>query len=80
MALGMAGTTRSACRINFLPKALILRSYELWRELEQASNRELLHTVGYLFVGTPGSKRMSSSLESYGSEAVPHEVLDEAEI
>jgi len=59
---------------------LILRSYELWRELEKASSRELLYPVGYLFVGMPGSRRMSSSLDSYGSEAVPHEVLDEAEI
>lgn len=59
---------------------LIRRSYELWRALESASGRELLHRVGYLFVGMPGSKRMSSSLDSYGSEAVPHEVLAEAEI
>jgi len=34
---------------NNLP--LILRSYELWRELEKASGKQLLHTVGYLFVG-----------------------------
>src|SRR5258706_7216133 len=59
---------------------LILRSYELWRDLERASRRQLLHQVGYLFVGMPGSQRMSRSLDSYGSEAVPHEVLSEAEI
>jgi len=63
---------------NNLP--LILRSYELWRELEKASGKQLLHTVGYLFVGSPGSKRMERSLDSYGSEAVPHEVLTESEI
>jgi len=59
---------------------LIMRSYELWRELEKASGRELMQQVGYLFVGSPGSKRMAGSLESYGSEAVPYEVLSEADI
>jgi sarcosine oxidase len=59
---------------------LILRSYELWRELERASGQELLHQVGYLFVGSPGSKRMARSMDSYGSQAVPHEVLSESEI
>jgi sarcosine oxidase len=60
--------------------ALILRSYELWRDLERASNRRLLHQVGYLFVGSEGSQRMARSLDSYGSEAVPHEVLSAPEI
>jgi len=59
---------------------LIMRSYDLWRELEKASGRELMQTVGYLFVGSPGSKRMAGSLESYGGESMPHEVLSEAEI
>jgi len=59
---------------------LIKRSYELWRELERASGVDLLHQVGYLFVGSPGSKRMERSLDSYGSEAVPHEVLSGSEI
>jgi sarcosine oxidase len=59
---------------------LIKRSYELWRELERASGRDLLFQVGYLFVGSPGSKRMEGSLGSYGGEAVPHEVLSSAEI
>ncbi len=63
---------------NNLP--LILRSYELWRELERASSRQLLHRVGYLFLGSPGSQRMARSLDSYGSKAVPHEVLSQAEI
>src|SRR5260221_9036371 len=58
---------------------LIMRSYELWRELEQASGRELMQTVGYLFVGWPGSKRMAGSLESYGGESRTHEVVSEAE-
>jgi sarcosine oxidase len=39
-----------------------------------------MQTVGYLFVGSPGSKRMAGSLESYGAEAMPHEVLSEQEI
>jgi sarcosine oxidase len=59
---------------------LIKRSYELWRELERASGADLLHQVGYLFIGSPGSKRMERSLDSYGSEAVLHEVLSGSEI
>src|SRR3977135_738988 len=38
---------------------LIMRSYELWRERERSSGRDLMHEVGYLFVGSPGSKRMA---------------------
>jgi sarcosine oxidase len=59
---------------------LILRSYELWRQLEKESGRDLMQQVGYLFVGSPNSARMQRSLESYGPADVPHEVLLEAEI
>src|SRR5258708_5132741 len=60
--------------------ALIKRSYELWRELEGLSGRELLAQVGYLFVGSEGSTRMARSLSSLGSEPVSYEVLSATDI
>src|SRR5437899_10513376 len=39
-----------------------------------------MQTVGYMVVGSPGSKPMACSLESYGAEAIPHEVLSEQEV
>lgn len=59
---------------------LILRSFELWRDLENASNRQLLQRVGFLFVGRENSPRIASSLGGYGSSAVPHDFLSSAEI
>src|SRR4029077_19578433 len=59
---------------------LILRSFELWRELERTSGRQLLQRVGFLFVGRENSPRIAGSLGGYGSEDVPHEILSRAEI
>ena len=59
---------------------LIQRSYELWRQLEESSGQDLMHQVGYLFVGSPSSKRMARSLDSYGGANLAQEVLSGDEI
>lgn len=59
---------------------LILRSYELWRELERATGRRLLQRVGYLYVGSSRSERIRRSLASFGPESPPHEVLSPPEV
>jgi sarcosine oxidase len=63
---------------NNLP--LILRSYELWKQLERASKRQLLQRVGFLFVGLANSQRIATSLGGYRSGDVSHEALSRPEI
>jgi sarcosine oxidase len=43
---------------------LLLRAYELWRELEQLAGNDLLHQVGLLQVGPPEGVVVSGVLES----------------
>jgi len=43
---------------------LLLRAYELWRELEQESSAELLHQVGLLQVGPPDGLVVRGVLEA----------------
>jgi sarcosine oxidase len=59
---------------------LIARSYELWKVLEELSGKSLMQRVGYLFVGSPDSQRMQSSLGSSRTAGLNHQVLDAAEM
>jgi monomeric sarcosine oxidase len=43
---------------------LLLRAYELWRELEQESGMDLLHQVGLLQIGPPGGAVVRGVLSS----------------
>src|SRR5688572_18903628 len=43
---------------------LLLRAYELWRELEQTVSVDLLHQVGLLQVGPPGDYVVGGVLEA----------------
>ena len=53
----------------------ILRSYELWRDLERASGRHLMDRIGWLHVGLPTSQRMAPSVIG-----TPGDVLSGGEI
>lgn len=59
---------------------LLLRAYELWRELERNTGRELLHLGGGLMLGAPDSEVVSGSLRSARAHGLPHEELDAREI
>jgi sarcosine oxidase len=59
---------------------LLLRAYELWRQLEAESGGELLFEVGGLMIGTEASAVVRGSLRSALAHGLPHEVLDAAEI
>jgi len=59
---------------------LLLRSYELWRQLERASGEDLLFEVGGLMIGTESSSVVAGSLRSARKYDLPHEVLSSAEI
>jgi sarcosine oxidase len=59
---------------------LLLRAYELWRGIEHDSGLPLLTITGGLMIGTPESAVVAGSLASARAHALPHEVLDAAEI
>src|SRR5262249_21188527 len=52
---------------------LVLRAYELWRELEAASGRSLLTVTGGLMVGGPEAALVSGALASAREHGLEHE-------
>jgi sarcosine oxidase len=59
---------------------LLLRSHELWRELERESGAEILTITGGLMLGPESSRTIAGSVESARRWNLPHEMLDSAEI
>ncbi len=59
---------------------LLLRAYELWRELESESALELLTVTGGLMIGPPDSPVFLGSQASARQHGLPHEILDAKEI
>ncbi len=63
---------------NYVP--LLLRAYELWRELEQETNANLLHQVGLLQIGPPEGQVVRGVLEATRLHGLDVEQLSEQEI
>jgi sarcosine oxidase len=59
---------------------LLLRSYELWNELEQQTGRSLLSMTGGLMIGRPDSDVVGGSVRSAQAHGLPHEMLTAADI
>jgi sarcosine oxidase len=59
---------------------LVLRAYELWRELEAATGRDLLTITGAVFAGPPGSWAVEGAATSAAEHGLPFERLDAAEV
>lgn len=59
---------------------LLLRAYELWRELERNTRRQLLTLCGGLMMGPPESSVVTGSRQSALRHDLPHETLDTGEI
>jgi sarcosine oxidase len=59
---------------------LLLRAYELWRELEVASGQELITETGGLMIGPEHSRTVAGSLLSAQTWDLPHELLEASEI
>lgn len=59
---------------------LVLRAYDLWRELEAEAGQPLLTTPGGIMLGDPSSVTVAGALESARGHGLPHEYLDAAEI
>jgi sarcosine oxidase len=54
---------------------LLRRSYSLWRELEAAAGRPLLHVTGIAEIGAPAGALVRGTLEACRIHGLPHEVL-----
>lgn len=59
---------------------LILRAYELWRELEQESGETLLTVTGGLMIGRPDSAVVAGALASAQQWGLRHQLLSSKEI
>ncbi|MGH8495999.1 MAG: N-methyl-L-tryptophan oxidase [Gammaproteobacteria bacterium] len=59
---------------------LLLRAYELWRELEDHSGSSLLVVTGGLMLGRSDSAVVAGSLRSARAHGLPHELLDAQQI
>ncbi len=59
---------------------LLLRSYELWRELERERNENVLRTTGVLLVGEESSEIISGSHRSAREHGLRIDVLGKPEI
>jgi sarcosine oxidase len=54
---------------------LLHRTYALWRELETASRRQLLHVTGIAEIGPPDGELVRGTLRSAERHGLPHEVV-----
>lgn len=56
------------------------RSYELWRELEAITHRDLLHVIGGVDAGPPEGEVFPNSRESCREHNIEHEILSGREV
>jgi len=59
---------------------LLLRAYELWRELERESGEQLLLLPGGLMMGEENSEVVGGTIRSACEHGLPHEMFDAREI
>jgi sarcosine oxidase len=59
---------------------LLRRSYELWRELQQAAGEQLLYVTGSIDAGEADGEVVQGSLLSCRLHDLPHELLSGAEL
>ena len=71
---------RQACFEHPAYVPLIQRAYELWRDVEQAADQPLLLHTGGLLLGPPDSAMITGAGAVATQCALPHELLDAAEI
>ena len=60
--------------------ALLRRSYQLWRELEQEAGEQLLHITGSIDAGPAGGPIFTGALRSSQLHGLPHEVMNGDEL
>ncbi|MBC8163999.1 MAG: N-methyl-L-tryptophan oxidase [Roseiflexaceae bacterium] len=57
---------------------LLLRAYELWRELERESGEDIMRLTGGLMIGQPAHITVAGALVSAQQHGLPYELLDAA--
>ena len=80
---GATRITRQAIGEGDAYVPLVLRSHEIWRELEERTGAELLNTCGALIIGSGGGRTQMHGREGFVKQtvnaavrfAIPHEVL-----
>ena len=60
--------------------ALLLRAYELWRELEQTTGRSLMHLNGSLDLGPADGEIVGGALAACREHGLAHELLTADEV
>ena len=59
---------------------LLQRSFELWTQLQQHSEQEIVTLTGGIMLGRPDSRVYSGSARSAAQWDLPHELLDAAQV
>jgi sarcosine oxidase len=59
---------------------LVRRSYELWRDVEEAAGDALLTRTGGLMLGRPDSATVTGSRAAAAAHGLAHELLDASEV
>jgi sarcosine oxidase len=59
---------------------LLLRAYELWRQIERETGASLVSEVGGLMIGPPNGEVVSGSLKAARQHGLAYEMLDAQEI
>ncbi len=59
---------------------LLLRAYELWRQIEAETGQELLVVTGGLMIGEPASHVVRGAIRSAEEWGLAHEILDAGEL
>lgn len=54
---------------------LLRRAYELWREAESASGRDLLHITGGIYAGPPDSEAVNGAARAAAAHKLDHTLL-----
>jgi sarcosine oxidase len=77
------GSTRIIRRVQhedpgYVP--LVERAYQLWRDLEARTGRDLLHVTGSVHTGPPGSGVVEDARAACDPHGVPYESLSAAEV
>ncbi len=59
---------------------LLRRTYALWRELEAAAGRSLMHITGIVEIGPPAGQVVAGTLKASREHSLLHELLEAASV
>ena len=77
---GKSRVIRQAYHENPAYVPLVARAYDLWRQVERDSGRELLTVTGGIMISRPDAGLVSGGRRSAEQWGLPHEILDAAEV